>query len=232
MLRFNVTNDRYFSTLFAVASMISVGFAGPLLSQSVATPQTLESAELDASPTIVTDGFRSAKFGMDIDAVRSAIAADFGIEESAVQASENAVERTQVLTVAVPDLIPEGGIAQVSYVFGYSSKQLIQVGATWSDKTDPKMTPKLLYDNSNVLRSYFMEQSYALDSVRSNAVLPNGILIFRGADALERATLLLLQGIYATADDGSNVLTPASLDLLYSADPNEPDIFSLPKGNF
>lgn len=231
MLHFNVT-ARYFGALFTVASIMSVGFAGPLLSQSVATSQALESAEVDASTTIITDGFRSAKFGMDSDAVRSAIAADFEIEEGAVQSSENAVERTQVLTVAVPDLIPAGGIAQVSYVFGYSSKQLIQVGVTWSDKTDPEMTPKLLYDNGDVLRSYFMEQPYAPDSVRSNVVLPNGILMFRGADAMERATLLLLQGTYVTADDGSNVLTPASLDLLYSADPNEPDIFSLSEGDF
>ena len=56
--------------------------------------------------------------------------------------------------------------------------------------------------------------------------------MFRGADAENHATLLLLQGTFATGEDGRNTLTPASLDLLYSSDPDAPDIFTLPKGSF
>ncbi|WP_136057634.1 hypothetical protein [Candidatus Halocynthiibacter alkanivorans] len=232
LLRSNYTAAKKFLIALGLASLTFAGTVAPVFSQTATAIVTNDGTAASVAQTIVTDGFRSAKFGMDAEAVRAAILTDFGIEDGEIQAGENAVERTQVLTVAVPNLILDGGTAQVSYVFGYSTQNLIQVGATWSAKTDPAMTTKILYDNGDVLRSYFMADAYAPDSVRVNVALPNGILMFRGADAEDRATLLLLQGTFSIAEDGSNILTPASLDLLYSSDPNEPDIFSLPDGAF
>src|SRR5690606_32650962 len=65
----------------------------------------------------VVDGFRSAKFGMTEAEVRDAISTDFGISGDDVIEGENTAERTRLLTVSVPDLLPEGGVAQVAYVF-------------------------------------------------------------------------------------------------------------------
>ena len=231
-LRSNVSAARHLLIALGVACLISTGPAFPAFSDTAAATLPDETAVDSAAPTIVVDGFRSAKFGMDEEAVRAAILADFDIKEDGIQAGENAVERTKILTVAVPNLILDGGTAQVSYVFGYSTKMLIQVGATWSSKTDPEMTAKMLYDNGDVLRTHFLAEAYAPDSVKTNVALPNGILMFRGADAEDHATLLLLQGTFTTGEDGRNTLTPASLDLLYSSDPNEPDIFKLPEGSF
>ena len=233
------------SLLIAIgmASMLVAAPVAPAFSETTTpTPLPKPTAAISARAkpeaavtprsTIMVDGFRSAKFGMDEKAVRAAIAKDFGAKDDKIQAGENAVERTQILTIEAPDLIPEGGMAQVSYVFGYTSKKLIQVGVTWSGKTDPKMTAKMLYDNGDVLRSHFMAEGYAPDSIKTNVALPNGILMFRAADSDNHATLLLLQGSYTTGEDGRKTLTPASLDLLYSADPNSPDIFKLPEGSF
>ncbi|KEO60050.1 hypothetical protein [Thioclava indica] len=195
-------------------------------------------AQLDASEqatapaTAVVDGFRSARFGMDEKAVRAAILSDFEIKDDAIQSGEHSVERTKILTVSVPDLIRHGGVAQVSYVFGYLTKKLIQVGVTWSDKTDPTMTATMLYENGELLRNHFMSEAYAQPSIQTNVVIGSGIMMFRGVDAQGHVTLLLLQGAFSTGQDGGNTLTPASLDLLYSAAPNEPDIFKLPKGSF
>lgn len=231
-LRPNISASRHLLIALGVAGLISFGPPAPAFSETSAAALPDDTVAASAVPTITVDGFRSAKFGMDQDAVRAAILADFEIKEDGIQAGENAVERTQILTVEVPNLILDGGTAQVSYVFGYTTKNLIQVGATWSVKTDPEMTAKMLYDNGDVLRTHFLAEAYAPESVKTNVALPNGILMFRAADAEDHSTLLLLQGTFTTGDDGRNTLTPASLDLLYSSDPNEPDIFKLPEGSF
>jgi len=199
---------------------------------AVAQPETEAPAQEGAQEISVVEGFRSARFGMDEAAVRAAILSDFEIKDDAIQTGEHSVERTHILTVSVPNLIRHGGIAQVSYVFGYLTKKLIQVGVTWSEKTDPTMTASMLYENGELLRNHFMGEAYAQNSIKTNVVIGSGILMFRGVDAQDHVTLLLLQGAFSAGQDGGNTLTPASLDLLYSAAPNEPDIFKLPKGSF
>ena len=74
------------------------------------------------------EGFRSAKFGMNEADVRAAIAKDFGAKPDAVRAQDNASELTHSLLYSAPELLPNGGTAELSYVFGYKSKSLIQVG--------------------------------------------------------------------------------------------------------
>ncbi len=210
------------------------GWATSAAAEASASTPAVTEAQTAAPGTaaLVVDGFRSAKFGMDEKAVRAEIQSDFGLKDDKIAAGENAVERTSILTVAVPDLIPQGGIAQVSYVFGYKTKKLIQVGVSWSQKTDPAMTAKMLYDNGDVLRTHFMAAGYTPSSVKTNAALPNGVLLFRGEGAEGHATLLMLQGVYSAEKDGRKALTPSSLDLLYSVNPTDPDIFKLPKGSF
>jgi predicted component of type VI protein secretion system len=69
------------STL-ARALMISAVFAAPLMIPEVARAQAQPQQEAAA---FSLDGFRSARFGMDEDAVRAAIKADFGLEDDAIQ---------------------------------------------------------------------------------------------------------------------------------------------------
>ncbi len=195
-------------------------------------PPAAESAA-PAAPMMVVEGFRSARFGMSEDEVRAAIKADFGLEGDAVVPGSNAAERTQLLTVVVPDLLPQGGAAQVSYVFGYSTKALIQVGISWSAEIDPSVDAAKLYANSDVLVAHFTAAGYQPATIRTGLVLDNGILLFRGEDAEGHATVLLLQGDYVGgAAEGQRVLQPQSLALLYAADSQSPDIFTLPPGQF
>jgi hypothetical protein len=56
--------------------------------------------------TAVVDGFRSAKFGMSDTQVKAAITKDFGIKADAISEQPNPAERTTVLAVKVPDLLP------------------------------------------------------------------------------------------------------------------------------
>jgi hypothetical protein len=165
--------------------------------------------------------------------VKAAITKDFGVKADAIVAGDNAAERTQLLSATVPDVLPGGGTAQVSYVFGYKSKTLIQVGVSWSPATDSTLTEAQLYANGDVLRTHFLSGGYKPDTIKSGLVLQDGILLFRGEDTDGHATILILQGQYKDAADGKQrILTPTSLALLYSADPQNPDVFKLAPGQF
>jgi hypothetical protein len=237
---------RFMTQAVAAALLItaSVQVAGaqtagaPLKKDAVPTPSPAAPAASAARPavapaaTLEVSGFRSAKFGMNENDVRAAIVKDFGVKPDAIRAETNPSEQTRVLLVKVADVLPGGGAAEVSYVFGYKSKTLIQVGATWSKATDEKMTPEQLFSNSTVLRAHFMAAGYKPDTIASNMPIAGGILMFRGSDAKDRTTMLILQGTLAKGENDQNVLTPTGLVLFYVADAKAPDVYRLAPGSF
>jgi hypothetical protein len=177
-------------------------------------------------------GFRSARFGMTEAQVRSAIERDFRMRPDEIRSEENKAEQTQVLAIQAADVLPGGGTASVSYVFGYKSKTLIQVGLSWSKSTDEKMTPEQLYSNANILRSHFLESGYKPDTVATNMPVNGGLLMFRGSDARDHTTVMVLQGTFSQGENNQRVLTPTALLLFYIADAKSPDVFRLPPGSF
>jgi len=178
------------------------------------------------------DGFRSAKFGMSEADVRAAMIKDFNAKPDAIKAQDNASELTHSILMSVPELLPNGGTAELSYVFGYKSKSLIQVGAVWSKGTDAAMTAEKLFSNANILRAHFMGEGFKPDSIAMNMPVAGGIVMFRGSDAKDRSVILLLQGTFENKENNQRVLTPTSLLLFYVADAKSPDIFKLPPGQF
>jgi hypothetical protein len=191
----------------------------------------VKSATPPAATAAEVNGFRSARFGMSEDEVKAAIAKDFSIRAADIKVEPNVGEKTNVFTVRVPNLIPDGGAADVSYVFGYKSKQLIQVGVLWSAATDPKMQPEGLQTNAKILASYFQTAGYAPQNVAVNVPIPGGVVVFRGADAKGRMTLLILHAAPAAEGDKTPP-KPTALTLYYTADPLNPDVFRLPPGQF
>lgn len=183
-------------------------------------------------PANLVEGFRSAHFGMTEQEVRKAVREDFSIASEAIKAGENRAERTHILTVSVPDILPGGGRAVVAYVFGTKTKQLIQVGITWSKETDAAITPETLASDSDVLREFFLQAGYAPASIAINQPIKSGVLVFRGSDEKGRETALLLLGTIQTNADKKQVLTPTASQLIYVANPKHPDIFRLQKGKF
>jgi hypothetical protein len=230
---------RAIARLSLLAAVLSPSLA--LAASPSNAPAIAPSAAATAAPGAVAPaaakasvaGFRSARFGMTQAEVKAAITKDFGVKADAIVAGDNAAERTQLLSVSVPDVLPGGGTAQVSYVFGYKSKTLIQVGVSWSAATDSALTEAQLYANGDVLRTHFVAEGYKPETIKTGLVLQDGILLFRGEDTDGHATILILQGQYKDAADGKQrVLTPTSLALLYSADPQNPDVFKLAPGQF
>lgn len=204
---------------------------GTPVAGGAATSATETATTADDKTTKAIDGFRSAKFGMNEADVRAAVAKDFSPKPDAIKIQDNASELTRSLLLSVPELLPNGGTAELSYVFGYKSKSLIQVGAVWSKGTDAAMTPEKLFSSANILRAHFMGEGFKPDSIAVNMPVAGGIVMFRGSDARDRSVILLLQGTFETKDN-NRVLTPTSLLLFYVADAKSPDIFKLPPGQF
>jgi hypothetical protein len=182
--------------------------------------------------TADVSGFRSARFGMSENDVKNAIAKDFNLKGDAIRTDTNPSEQTKVLTIKAPDVLPGGGMAEVSYVFGFKSKTLIQVGVAWSKASDEKMTPEQLFSNSTVLRTHFLAAGYKPDTVATNMPINGGVLMFRGSDAKDRTTMLILQGTFAQGEKDQRILTPTALVLFYVADAKSPDVYRLPAGSF
>lgn len=199
---------------------------------SSSAPPAAEAPSGEEKAGKAIDGFRSAKFGTNEADVRAAMVKDFGVKPEAIRAQDNPSELTHSLLLSVPELLPNGGTAELSYVFGYKSKSLIQVGAVWSKGTDAAMTPEKLFSNANILRAHFLNEGFKPDSIAVNMPVNGGIVMFRGSDAKDRSVILLLQGTFENKENNQRVLTPTGLLLFYVADAKSPDIFKLPPGQF
>jgi hypothetical protein len=225
-----------------VATALVAGLSESALTQSRREAPVAAPAATPAAPNVTATaadvtGFRAARFGMTETEVRSAIAKDFNVKGDAIKTETNRNEQTRILTIRVQDVLPGGGGAEVSYVFGFKTKKLIQVGLSWSKATDDKITPEQLFSNSTVLRSHFLAAGYKPDTVATNMPISGGLLMFRGSDASDRTTLLILQGTLTQAEQSQpgneqRVLTPTGLLLFYVVDAKTPDVYRLPAGSF
>ena len=218
--------------LVATAAGLGPVFGEPAKKDAAPAATTSTKPPVVLAPTVEVSGFRSAKFGMNEADVRAAIVKDLGVKPEAIRVETNASEQTRVLLVKANDVLPGGGLSEVSYVLGYKTKTLIQVGVSWSKATEEKMTPDQLFSNSTVLRTHFMAAGYKADTIATNMPISGGILMFRGSDAKDHTTMLILQGTLAKDEKEQNVLTPTGLLLFYVADAKAPDVYRLPPGSF
>ena len=205
----------------------------PAATPAPASPPAAESPAA-ASPTppaapepatIQVAGFRSAHFGMTESQVRAAVEKDFRIKPAAIKVAENPIEKTRVLVAVVPDPLPGGDHAQISYVLGYKSRKLIQIGLVWAKSVDRTLTPQRLVADAQTLQAYFRGAGYRADTVSLNVPFAKGVVAFRGSDKDGHATVLILEGKLSRNAAGALVLTEAQqLSLFYSLDPAHPDV--------
>lgn len=176
-------------------------------------------------------GFRSANFGMTADQVRAAIRRDFNVAADRIETTENQIERTTVLTVTVPDLLPNAGPGLVAYVIGFRTRQLVQVTITWGGQVNPQFRPEQALGAARQLQGYFAGLGHRPDSVVVNAQQRDGsILVYAGDDAQRRRTLLVLSNVVGA--EGRPPEGAPVLQLSYIRDPQNPDVFQIRRGDF
>ena len=199
-----------------------------------AEPETPAPAAPATQPLHV-EGFRSAHWGMTEAQVKAAITKDFKIAADKIKSEENLAERTQVLTVLVPDLLEGAGSARVSYIFGYATKKLIEVNVLWGTAIDPQIAPDKIVAAADQLRQLLVDSGYEPSTVVTNARLSGGeVLVFKGQDADKHTTILRLAAAQQAAPHatGKKSTTATALALSYILDAQNPDIYRLKKGQF
>lgn len=201
-------------------------FAAPLPAMAQAAP-----------PAPQITGFRSARFDMTEAQVRKAIDDDFKLKGAQVAKQYNKLERTNLLGIKVPDLIPDTGLAQVNYKLGYKSKKLTQVDLIWGPPIDPKVTPQAMNSVIVNLRQYWQDRGFPKDKMIVNAATqqPNIVLLFRGEDARGRVVALIGQfKVDGAAEAGKRLLSdqPEAVILSYILDSKAPDVYRIEPGKF
>jgi ribosomal protein L28 len=226
------------SLTFTVLTVFLLTFATPSVWSA---PTSLMKKTASTSSTAEVDGFRSAKFGMNQDMVLKAIFKDFKITKSKVKVETHPIDRTENYLIQVNDLIPDSGIAQIAYLFGYKTKKLFQVNVLWKNGADVKKSSKSLITTANLLRSLFLKKGFAKDKAIANHQLKDGsIIVFRGKDNLGRMVLLFLNNPVGTpeqaklrsAKEKAELAKRMRLMLSYMENPAKPDIFKIKKDDF
>ena len=178
-------------------------------------------------------GFRSARFGMSKAEVLEAVKEDFGLEANAIATEANHVEKTTSLVATVPDMIPGAGLARVVYIHGYKTEKLIQVNVLWGAPVDPAADPGILVTTANMLRDHFAELGFPAERTTLNARIDDStIVVFRGIDEEKRMVLLRLINDAKKAEDAEEERPPVTLWLAYIEDTENPDIYTIKKGEF
>jgi len=185
----------------------------------------------NTKPWANIDGFRSAKFGMQMDEVKNAIVRDFNIFKRKIDVITHPTERTQSLGITIDKLIPISGKTRVVYVFGYKSKQLMQVNILIGHPVDTNIAPQQVVDSGNLLGNHFFKKRYQEDGLVAHARLNDGsVLIFRGKDQKGRMVVLRLSDLQPSNKDNENL--KMSLNLSYIEKPEQPDVFKIKEGDF
>ena len=157
---------------------------------AAATPEPSAPAKYEVT------GFRDVRFGMTEPEVRAAITKAFALKPADLTSTTNPVEGTTVLTAKVAALDPAPGPARVAYIFGYSSKKLIQVNVIWGEEpaTPPPDATAMIAAGTRLER-YFAGFTWKKDTTRAGIpVGDNTVVLFSGEDEKKGAVRLIWVG--------------------------------------
>ncbi len=251
--------ERRHDLTLAIAAAVVLTIAtslAPAWAQSQSAPPSAagkQAAPLPEQVTAEVTGFRSARFGMTMEQVQEAIRQDFDIAAKDIGRQRNELQKTEVLSVDIDNLVPGSGRATVFYLFGYASKKLIHVNVVWGRQARHDAAPATLVNTGRILQQYFVGQGFAREGRLVNKAANAGqIVLFQGFDDRKRAVQLILEmsevPVPKQADARQSSGKPPSktdaakpaekqvvastLRLSYIENVTNPDIYRVPKGKF
>ena len=187
--------------------------------------------ETPALPKYEVTGFRDVRFGMTEAEVRAAATKAFAVKPADFNSAVNPVEGTTVLTVKVASLDPVPGPARIAYIFGYSSKKLIQVNVIWGEETSTPLDAGAMITAGTRLERYFAGFTWKKDTTRGGVpVGDNTVVLFSGEDEKKGAVRLIADGVkFQVQREGNQQTTspepkgPPKLIINYIADRDTPE---------
>ena len=187
-------------------------------------------------------GHGAARFGMTFDEVAATVGAGATRQETT-----DPMQRTRVLTVAVPGLAPGPGPATINYVFGAGSDRLEAVNVAWVLEGDPSPAQReqLLAAGTAAVADLVGHQWEPLSTARGHVVAPGSVILFAGRDAsgagievrvdgiaLDVQRPLTATGAVAETDRRAAPAGPARLRIAVAKRPDKPDVYRLAPGLF
>ncbi len=186
-------------TTFATAMLLSVG------------PGAVHAQDVPAAPAARAlheiTGFRSARFGMDEDQVRAAVAHDFRDHAALLQPARHPDPRYTMLVLPLPSLEPGPGAAGVTYIFAAREHKLVQVNVLWSSTDKPGDAERARMSTAGVqLADYFRALGWRSNAATMGVPLgSNGLVLFSGIDAHKAMVEVSLTGVALQGGDGKVV---------------------------
>jgi hypothetical protein len=207
---------------------------------SLANPASAQTPDAAALPKYEVTGFRDIHFGMTEQDVRTAATKSFALKPADLTSTTNPVEGTTVVTARVASLDPAPGVAHVAFIFGYTSKKLIQVNVIWGEEpSTPPLDPTAMIAAGTRLERYFAGYSWKKDTTRAGIpVGDNTVVLFSGEDEKKGAVRLIVDGVKFQVQREGNQTTspepkgPPKLIINYIADSENPDIAKIDQGKF
>jgi hypothetical protein len=216
-----------------VAAALLLVAAGTLLVDHMVPPAPPKAVTpLTAAPAAVggfqITGFRTARFGMKEPELREALSKDFGLTPASLTVTDAAGLGSRTLSFLLDGLVPGAGVAQLSYIFGYQGKDLIQISATWGGANRPDVGAPQVEAAAVALKRYF--RSLPLDPVlvAFDMRQADGSAVLARARDPEGHVAMLIR---TDAPDAAGVRRPM-LQLVYIRDDKQPDVFRIHKGLF
>ena len=188
-------------------------------------------------PKYEVTGFRDTRFGMTEQEVRAVVTKTLGVKPADISAGNNPIEGTNVLTVKVASLDPGPGPARIAYIFGHSSKRLIQVNVIWGEDA-PAQVDSIVAAGSRLQR-YVAGFAWKKDAARAGVpVGDNTVVLFVADDEKKGSVRLVVDGVkYQMQREGQPASSPdpkgpPKLIISYIANRDDPDIAKIERGKF
>ena len=174
-----------------------------------------------AKPLHEITGFRSARFGMNEDEVRAAVARDFKDQATLLQPAHHPDPRFSMLVLPLPSLEPGPGAAGVTYLFDAARHKLVQVNVLWSTGDKPGEADRTRMATAGMqLADYFRKLAWRPDAATMGVPLgADGLVLFSGIDAHKAMVEVTLTGVPLQGRDGKvkPAAGPAKLRVAYMA---------------
>jgi hypothetical protein len=216
--------------LLAVSALAS-SLLAQAQSPQITTPTT-------DRPSYEVTGFRDVRFGMTEPEVRAAVTKTLGVKAADITTAANPIEGTNVLTAKVASLEPGPGPARVAYIFGHSSKRLIQVNVIWGEEAAAQPVDSIVAAGTRLQR-YFSDFVWKKDAARGGIpVGDNTVVLFAADDEKKGSVRLIIDGVkYQMQREGQPATSPEpkgppKLIINYIADRESPDIAKIERGKF
>lgn len=205
-------------TSFAVAVLAA---CGPGAAHAENAP-----AARAARPLHEITGFRSARFGMNEDEVRAAVARDFKDHAALLRPVQHPDPRYAMLVLPLPSLAPGPGAAGVTYIFAAREHKLVQVNVLWSSGDKPGAADRARMSTAGVqLADYFRALRWRPDAATMGVPLgPNGLVMFSGIDPHKAMVEVSLTGVPLQGRDGKTAPAegPVKLRVAYMSSLGRP----------